>query len=87
VTATDASGNTSAETATVTVPKRNPFATGDLDGDGDVDRNDLGILLSALNKPAAGSNDPRDFDGDGKITVLDARILTTLFTRPGGATK
>jgi hypothetical protein len=60
---------------------------GDVDKDGDVDRNDLLILLAARNTPASGPDDPRDLDGDGKITVLDARILATLFTRPGGAVR
>lgn len=55
---------------------------GDLDGDGDVDQNDLNILLVAKNTPASGPGDPRDLDGDGIITALDARKLTTLCTRP-----
>lgn len=58
---------------------------GDVDGDGDVDKNDLALVTAARNKPATGPDDPRDLDGDGKITVLDGRILVTLFTRPGGA--
>jgi hypothetical protein len=58
---------------------------GDLDGDDDVDRNDLAIIVAARNQAAVGPADPRDLDGDWKITVLDARILVTLFTRPGGA--
>lgn len=55
---------------------------GDLDGDGDVDRNDLNIILSARNTPADGPDDPRDLDGDGMITALDARKLVLLCTRP-----
>ena len=53
---------------------------GDLDGDGDVDQDDLNKILSALNTPAS-ANDPRDLDADGKITALDARKLTTLCTQ------
>ncbi|MEW6214840.1 MAG: hypothetical protein AB1478_06505, partial [Nitrospirota bacterium] len=54
---------------------------GDFDKDGDVDQNDLNILLSYRNKPA--SNCPQcDLDGDSKITVLDARKLVLLCTRP-----
>lgn len=60
---------------------------GDLDGDDDVDQNDLDMLLAAKNTPAAELNDPRDLDGDGQITALDARRLVTLCTRPGCATE
>ena len=60
---------------------------GDLDGDGDVDRDDLTILLEARNQPAEGGDDPRDIDGDGKITGLDARRLVLACTRPRCATK
>lgn len=56
--------------------------SGDLDGDGDVDINDMNIILAARNQPASGPNDPRDLDGDGVITVLDARQLTLKCTRP-----
>ncbi len=55
---------------------------GDLDGDSDIDRNDLSIILAARNTPASGPDDPRDLDGDGMITALDARILVGFCTRP-----
>lgn len=56
--------------------------TGDLDGDSDVDRNDLSILQAAIGEAATGDDDPRDLDGDGQITVLDVRLLVTMCTRP-----
>jgi hypothetical protein len=45
----------------------------DVDTDGDVDRLDLSLIISARNTPADGTTDPRDPDGDGTITMLDAR--------------
>ncbi len=68
----------------VTVVKK--ATMGDLDNDGDVDQNDLNILLTYRNKPA--SVCPAcDLDGDGKITVLDGRKLVLLCTRPRCATE
>lgn len=55
---------------------------GDIDGDGDVDRDDIAIIFAARNQTSSGNADPRDFDRDGKITVLDARKVTLLCTRP-----
>lgn len=62
---------------------------GDLDGDGDVDQNDVNILLADRNKPVAESTcgSACDLDGDGVITALDARKLATLCTRPNCATQ
>jgi len=60
---------------------------GDVNTDGDVDREDLELVLDARNEPATGPDDRRDLDGDGTITVLDARKLTTRCTRPGCATQ
>jgi hypothetical protein len=59
---------------------------GDIDGDSDVDRDDIAVILGARNQPASGPDDPRDLDGDGIITVLDARKAVLLCTRPGCAT-
>ena len=46
---------------------------GDLDQDGDVDSDDIGLILAARNTLASGPNDPRDLTRDGRIDGLDAR--------------
>lgn len=49
--------------------------TCDVDGDGDVDTLDIGLIRSGVGQvPVA--NDPRDANGDGKITVNDVRACT-----------
>lgn len=58
---------------------------GDLDGDGDVDRNDLTLLQLAIGGVTSGPDDPRDLDKDGRITVLDLRMAQLLCTRAGCA--
>lgn len=60
---------------------------GDFDNDGDIDQNDINIILAARNTRATGVDDPRDLDGDGMITVLDARKLMLLCSRPRCATQ
>ena len=51
---------------------------GDLTGDDIVDRDDLDIIVAALNTDATKPDDPRDINSDGRITVLDARKLVVL---------
>ena len=63
------------------------FERGDLDKDGDVDKDDQNILFAARNTPAIGEGDPRDLDGDGVITGLDGRKQVLLCTRPRCATE
>lgn len=52
----------------------------DLDADGDVDNNDVVIVLAARNTTAA-PNDARDINRDGVINVNDARALSLQCTR------
>ena len=58
---------------------------GDVDGDGDVDRDDAQLVFVARNQSASGDADPRDMDRDGRVTVLDARKVSLACTRPSCA--
>ena len=60
---------------------------GDVDQDGDVDNNDLAVILATKNQSASGPDDGRDLNADGKIDLLDARKLALLCTRPLCATQ
>jgi hypothetical protein len=62
-------------------------ALGDIDGDGDVDRDDVNLVVAARNTPASGPNDLRDLDGNLRIDALDARRVTVLCTRLRCATQ
>lgn len=64
---------------TLVVPEPVPC---DIDSDGDVDRNDISLILDTRNTAASGTDDPRDRDGDGMITVLDARKCALECTLP-----
>jgi dockerin type I repeat protein len=66
--------------AMVSVSVLSSSVRGDLDGNGIVDKNDLNIILAALDTPATGPNDKRDLNHDGVVNALDARILVTLCT-------
>ncbi|MEJ2454173.1 MAG: carboxypeptidase-like regulatory domain-containing protein [Candidatus Thiodiazotropha sp.] len=70
------------------VPKAETIP-GDYDSDGDVDRDDLSILLLDRNKTveASACGPACDLDQDGLITALDARTLVLLCSRPRCATE
>jgi hypothetical protein len=59
-------------------------ATCDIDGDQDIDLNDITLIRNALGQTTT-ANDPRDANGDGKITVVDTRTCVLRCTRPGCA--
>jgi hypothetical protein len=82
LTVNDGANSSAPSEVEITVPR-----LGDIDLDGDVDKNDLNQILAARNKPASGPNDLLDLDGNMKIDALDARKLTTLCTRPRCATQ
>ena len=84
----DGYGGSASATVTVTVEAGNPCQLfGDVDCDGDVDRDDIGLISAARNTPASSPQDRRDLDGDGMITALDARKAVLECTRPRCATQ
>lgn len=75
--------NSVAKTVPVFVPKA---SRGDLDGDGDVDQDDVNIILSFRGASATAPADARDLNNDGIIDDLDVAIIKTLCTRPNCST-
>jgi hypothetical protein len=49
----------------------------DLNLDGQVDSNDIDLVMTYRNTPAYGFDDPFDIDRDGMITVNDARVCVS----------
>ncbi len=76
---TDNDGLTGIDTAEIEVTL--PSLPGDLDHDGDVDRDDVNIVMGYRNQSAEVCPEC-DIDGDGKITVLDARKVIIMCTCP-----
>ena len=67
--------------ATITLGSAALAVTGDFDNDGDVDRDDITILLTEIRSP--GPHDPAfDINGDGVVNRADARTIVGLCTRP-----
>jgi len=56
-----------------------------VDGDSDVDLDDINLITAARNTPPANPGDPRDFDRNGIINVLDASQCRLQCTRPNCA--
>jgi hypothetical protein len=54
---------------------------GDLDGDNDVDGEDLLLLIDAIGSPVTGPDDVRDLNQDGSVNDVDLRILANLLAR------
>ncbi len=54
----------------------------DVDGNGQVDRDDIGAIFAARGAQATGPDDPRDNNGDGVITVNDGRECVLQCTNP-----
>ncbi|MCF2948841.1 BNR-4 repeat-containing protein [Paraglaciecola aquimarina] len=82
--ARDRAGNETTEIMKLTVLAKDVF--GDLDKDGDVDRNDVRAFSSAVR--TGGITDMRyDFNADGLINSRDVRGVALLCTRSGCATE
>lgn len=62
----------------------NDDCLGDLDGDGDIDQGDLGILLGSLGSSIGDSNynPDLDFDGDGDVDQADLGVVLARYGQP-----
>ena len=69
--------STFGETLSFTVTTASQPITGDFDGDGDVDCDDLDGYIGNLGMAATGELLALDFDGDGTIRLTDANFLIT----------
>jgi hypothetical protein len=55
---------------------------GDVQGDGDVDLDDVIAIGAALGQESSGENDRRDVDGNGVIEAADGHMASARCTRP-----
>ena len=88
VRAVDANGNLSDISNVVGGPSATasiPAVACDIDGDGFVDLNDIGLINEAIGTPAFGASDPRDANHDGAITTADATLCTASCNNTGCA--
>ena len=72
VEATDRAGNSLRVTHAYTVVTGKRACS--VDGDGDIDRDDIARILAARGTPATGADDPRDPDRNKVINVIDALV-------------
>ena len=82
--ATDTAGVENTETMTLTVEAKNIL--GDLDADGDVDRNDVRAFSMAV-RTGSITDLQYDFNNDGLVSSYDVRGLALLCTRSGCETE
>jgi hypothetical protein len=57
----------------------------DVNGDGKVDKTDLGLISSSRPQAVLFAGDPRDGNGDGKISPADVAVCMKKCTKPGCA--